>query len=146
MRLLAALVTISYFFAVLFKIMLDIQQDIAQVDWGALQDGDSRSEWFLSNFLMDYDTNDEDACTEKPCQYKKQDSMLVFLKLLYFAFTSLTTVGFGDFHPRSDTERIFTAFGLLLGVAVFSIVIGNILLMIDSYKEFHEIYEDSEAL
>ena len=71
---------------------------------------------------------------------------MAFLKLLYFAFTSLTTVGFGDYHPRSDTERIFTAFGLLLGVAVFSIVIGNILLMIDSYKEFHEIYEDSEAL
>ena len=75
-----------------------------------------------------------------------QEPSLVFTKLLYFAFTSLTTVGFGDFHPRSDTERVFIAFGLLLGVAVFSIVIGNILLMIDSYKKFHEIYEDSEAL
>ena len=67
LRLLAALVTISYFFAVLFKIMLDIQQDMAQVDWGALEDADSRSEWFLSNFFLDYDTDDEGKCTQKPC-------------------------------------------------------------------------------
>ena len=60
--------------------------------------------------------------------------------------TSLTTVGFGDFHPRSDTERIFTAFGLLLGVAVFSLFIGNFLDMIDSYTKFHSVYEDSGEL
>ena len=68
------------------------------------------------------------------------------LKLVYFAFTSLTTVGFGDFHPRSNVERLFIAFGLLVGVAVFSLVIGNLLEMIEAYKKFHEIYEDSENL
>lgn len=75
-----------------------------------------------------------------------QDIDFVFIKLIYYAMTSLTTVGFGDFHPKSDSERLCIAFGLLLGVAVFSIIIGNLLEMIDSYNKFHEIYEESEQL
>jgi hypothetical protein len=47
--------------------------------------------------------------------------------LLYFSFTSLTTVGFGDFHPQSDSERIFIAAGLLFGVAIFSYIVGELI-------------------
>ena len=43
--------------------------------------------------------------------------------LLYFSFTSLSTVGLGDYHPRSDRERIQGAFILLFGVAITSYVI-----------------------
>ena len=43
---------------------------------------------------------------------------------LYFAFTSLSTVGFGDFHPRSDTERLVGAAMLTFGVAIFSLVMS----------------------
>ena len=45
--------------------------------------------------------------------------------LTYFAFTSLTTVGFGDYTPRADEERLFIAMVLLFGVALFSYVMGN---------------------
>jgi len=31
-------------------------------------------------------------------------------------------VGFGDLAPRSDVERLFTAFMLLLGVSIFSYI------------------------
>lgn len=44
---------------------------------------------------------------------------------LYFAFTSLSTVGFGDFAPRGNIERSFGAFMLLFGVAIFSYIMGN---------------------
>lgn len=44
--------------------------------------------------------------------------------MIYYAFTSLATVGFGDFHPRSDGERIFIASLLMIGVAIFSYIIG----------------------
>ena len=53
--------------------------------------------------------------------------------IFYFAFTSLTTVGFGDYHPRGDVERLFGAFMLLVGVAIFSLVMGN---FIDILQEF----------
>lgn len=45
----------------------------------------------------------------------------------YYAFTSLSTVGFGDLHPRYDEERIICAFLLLSGVAVFSLILGNLM-------------------
>ena len=38
----------------------------------------------------------------------------------YFAFTTLSTVGFGDYYPVSDIERFCGAFVLLFGVATFS--------------------------
>lgn len=44
---------------------------------------------------------------------------------MYYSFTSLTTVGFGDFSPRSEFERIFCSGILLFGVAIFSYIMGN---------------------
>lgn len=39
-----------------------------------------------------------------------------FWQALYFCVTSLTTVGYGDFHPTNDVSRIFTTFYVLIGV------------------------------
>jgi hypothetical protein len=47
------------------------------------------------------------------------------LVLTYFAFTSLTTVGFGDYSAKADEERLFMCVVLLFGVAIFSYVMGN---------------------
>jgi hypothetical protein len=44
------------------------------------------------------------------------------LIVTYFAFTSLSTVGFGDLNPRSNYERIFMSIILLSGVALFSFI------------------------
>ena len=45
--------------------------------------------------------------------------------VVYFAFTTLSTVGFGDFNPKSEIERIVTTFILLVGVACFSYIMGQ---------------------
>jgi hypothetical protein len=60
------------------------------------------------------------------------DSMIV---LFYFSFTSLTTVGFGDFHPHSDAERLFTAFGLLIGVSIFSYIMTEFIEMVERFNK-----------
>jgi hypothetical protein len=44
---------------------------------------------------------------------------------LYFSFTTLSTVGFGDKVPRTDDERILGIFILVFGVAIFSIIMGS---------------------
>ena len=43
---------------------------------------------------------------------------------MYYAFTSLSTVGFGDLHPVNNFERIFCAIILLIGNAIFGYVLG----------------------
>ena len=66
--------------------------------------------------------------------------------LIYFAFTSLSTVGLGDIVPKSNTERIIIAFILLVGVATFSYFMGDFIHMILVYKYQKFLIDDNEGL
>jgi hypothetical protein len=66
--------------------------------------------------------------------------------LYYFTFTTLSTVGFGDFNPKSNIERLFFAFGMLFGVAIFSIIMGNFITMLNEMKDFTHDFEEGESL
>ena len=70
----------------------------------------------------------------------------VMLSSAYFAFTSLSTVGFGDLTPRSDLERAVGAIMLLAGVAFFTYIMGIFIEMIDELNSFDAEYADSEGL
>jgi hypothetical protein len=48
--------------------------------------------------------------------------------------TSLSTVGLGDLHPRSNIERIFISFFLLFGVSVFSYLMGKLIEIIHDIR------------
>lgn len=52
----------------------------------------------------------------------------------YYAMTSLSTVGFGDYYPLSDEERVVCSFVLLFGVMLFSIFMGQLLDMIENFQ------------
>jgi hypothetical protein len=65
---------------------------------------------------------------------------------LYFGFTTLSTVGFGDFAPRSDAERSFGAFILLSGVAMFSYLMGNFIQILGSYQKLNADLDDGDTL
>ena len=66
--------------------------------------------------------------------------------MIYFAFTSLTTVGFGDFYPISDQEQLFAAFMLLFGVLIFSYIMNEYIALIDNYKEHIAEYDEGDNL
>lgn len=64
----------------------------------------------------------------------------------YFAFTTLSTVGFGDYYPCSEVERLVGAFLLLFGVAIFSLFMGVFIEMIDKYKIVNAELEHGDEL
>ena len=66
--------------------------------------------------------------------------------MVYFAITSLSTVGFGDFCPRSDLERALGALMLLFGVAIFSLCMGNFIEMVGQINEFNQTLDDGDSL
>ena len=74
------------------------------------------------------------------------DPSEITIGLLYFSFTSLSTVGFGDYHPKNDIERICCAFILLFGVAIFSIVMQNFIDILTSLNEFEAELGDGDEL
>lgn len=69
-----------------------------------------------------------------------------FLQCFYYALTTLSTVGFGDFYPVSDFERILGAFMILFGVALFSIIISEFLEMIAEIQAIKNQQLDDEEL
>ena len=58
----------------------------------------------------------------------------------YFSFTSLSTVGLGDYNPRSNSERLFIACGLLVGVAIFSYIMGEFCKMVESFSTYNQLW------
>ena len=42
------------------------------------------------------------------------------IAFLYFGLTMVLTVGFGDFYPVSQLERIFIVFAMGIGVAFYA--------------------------
>ena len=66
--------------------------------------------------------------------------------LVYFAFTSLSTVGFGDYYPVSDAERLFGAFILLFGVAIFSYVMGMFIEILSQFQMLNEEIDEGDQL
>lgn len=45
-------------------------------------------------------------------------------------------MGFGDFNPKSSVERIFVAFLLLFGVAIFSLIMGIFIEILQEFDQF----------
>ncbi len=41
-----------------------------------------------------------------------------WIQSLYFTVATLTTVGYGDIHPTSDSSRLFTVVFILAGVGI----------------------------
>ena len=68
------------------------------------------------------------------------------ITVTYFAFTTLSTVGFGDYHPRSDKERAYCAFILLFGVAIFSLVMGKFTEIVEEFKDFNKEIDYGDEL
>jgi len=50
---------------------------------------------------------------------------------MYYAFTTLSTVGFGDYNPKSNIERLLVIIMMCFGMTFFSQMIGK----------FSELYE-----
>ena len=76
----------------------------------------------------------------------EENNIFVTVKMTYFAFTSISTVGLGDYHPRSNSERIIGAVFMMCGASVTSYVIEAFTSMIDKIQALHKSHEDSNQL
>lgn len=89
---------------------------------------------FIQDFVYDVDPGDQEFDEDlfmTTFGIESNDHIYNIILTTYFAVTSLSTVGFGDYHPRGNTERIVTALILLFGVAIFSYIMGIFIGILD---------------
>lgn len=132
----------SYFFLIIWVLLcegiedfiLDDGHNIINPQLGAAPNNLSAThETDIDQFFPTYGLNNEPLSK-------------VTLKIFYYAFTSLTTVGFGDFHPISEQEQLLCGFMLLFGVLVFSYIMGEYIALLDNYKEMMKDFDEGDKL
>jgi hypothetical protein len=49
--------------------------------------------------------------------------------------TTLSTIGYGDFLPKQQNEKIFVSIILLSGVTIFSLIMNNLMDILSNFKD-----------
>lgn len=76
-----------------------------------------------------------------------EDAQYRYLLSLYFAMTTMTTVGYGDILPMTNNERIVIIFVYMIGGCVFGYMLGNITnLMNDLWRVANIFTENVDSL
>ncbi len=73
--------------------------------------------------------------------YPKPEDILnssYYIKALYWAITTVATVGYGDITPTDDLGRIYASVVMIIGVGMYTLIIGNVTRMMairDRHKD-----------
>jgi len=66
--------------------------------------------------------------------------------MTYFTFTTLATIGFGDYHPLADEERLWTVFVFISGVSVISYLMGVFTEIINKFQKLNKELDEGDRL
>ena len=64
------------------------------------------------------------------------------IKLCYYSLTTLSTIGFGDFLPKSIHEKITVSFIMIIGVTVLSLIMNKFIQILNDFKEMTDNRDD----
>ena len=60
------------------------------------------------------------------------DVMSAYLTSMYFAYSTLTTVGYGDISAHTDVERSIAIISLITGSVIYAVLVGIINNLVDN--------------
>ena len=121
-RLAAIIVTSSFFLGIIWHILC--------ADWLPHNLLDDPLRFNLPTFYSKYL---DPANFEQP-----EGSTRVLIKMWYFAITTLSTIGYGDFSPQSRDERLYAIIILMFGVTMFSFIMSQFIEILLNYNSLFQ--------
>ena len=85
--------------------------------------------WYFTARFNDFDT---ETWVFRNNLLEKSDAYL-YLVSLYWSFTTLTTVGYGDINAESTDELVLCLIWMLFGVGTYSFIIGTFTSVMSNY-------------
>ena len=105
-KLTMAFLLTTYYIGIVFYVYCDLTRSQSDGINLALTESDGMiNDDFINNF-----------------GFENQRPFSIAMRMTYYAFTTLSTVGFGDLHPRSNEERIFISMVMFCGVSFFTLI------------------------
>ena len=91
--------------------------------------------WYYTNTFIE----DESAFTWIRYQQLVNEKLyLCYLMALYYVLNIVTSVGYGDMFPMTNTERLFTCFMINTGDALFAVIFGIVAALAITSNSFLE--------
>lgn len=66
----------------------------------------------------------------------------VYVGCLYWAVTTMSTVGYGDIVPITVTEKVFASFVMILACGVFAFILASVSSLVESHRLEANIFRD----
>lgn len=139
-RLVIVILMVSYFIGIFFYIFSDLTNNLESVQHkGGIITGENGEQIKFPS----------KGTGENFIDYYKLESFNPYERaviMTYYAFTTLSTVGLGDYHPKSDFERLLISLVLIFGVAIFSYIMGSFVAILIKMKTINAAYNDGDQL
>lgn len=133
MRLGTFLILLSFVFGAFWEVMIQIENEEPAFFTDSNRYIEIKGNVVKNNFFEIYNLKEADLSQRTA-------------KGTYYMLTTITTIGFGDFNPKSNSERIVMCGVFILGVALFNLSISQFTESLEQIKEIEAENEEEERL
>lgn len=126
LKLISVLFFLGHFFGCFFYFF-------STDEWRTTSEKEKVADGSLTPWLLTYELH--------PIEDSETDLLTRYIACMYWAFTTMTTVGYGDISAATLAERSFAILSMIAGGFVFSGIIGSMTSVLNSFSFAQNAYK-----